>query len=68
VDLRVITWNLFHGRDAPPNRKLHTWHSRLLGLSERDATHVQVNRDLYAEFRAVLAGEAGPASTARNSA
>ena len=52
----VLTWNLFHGRDFPPNRELHTWRSRLLRREERDETHVQVNRPLLDEFAGVLAG------------
>ncbi len=52
----VITWNLFHGRDAPPNRDLFTWRSRLLRRTETDATHAQVNRELLREFLAVLDG------------
>src|SRR3712207_2684624 len=52
----VLTWNLFHGRDFPPNRDLLTWRSRLLRSEERDATHVQVNRPLLTEFAEVLAG------------
>lgn len=39
--LRVITWNLFHGRDAPP---------------EGDERYAQVSRSLRAEFAGVLAG------------
>jgi len=54
--LRLLTWNLFHGRDWPPNRALLTWRSKLLRRSERDATHVQVNRPLRAELAARLAG------------
>jgi endonuclease/exonuclease/phosphatase family metal-dependent hydrolase len=53
--LRLLTWNLFHGRDFPPNRELLTCRSKLLRRSERDATHVQVNRPLRAEFAARLA-------------
>jgi endonuclease/exonuclease/phosphatase family metal-dependent hydrolase len=52
----VISWNLFHGRDFPPDPALFTWRSRLLRVTERNATHVQVNRDLLAEFARVLAG------------
>lgn len=52
---RAITWNLFHGRDAPPDPALHTLRSRLLGASQRNATHVQVNRELFAEFAGLLA-------------
>jgi len=56
VRLTALTWNLFHGRDFPPDPALRTWRSRLLRRSERNATHVQVNRDLLAEFSHLLAG------------
>jgi endonuclease/exonuclease/phosphatase family metal-dependent hydrolase len=55
VPIRVLTWNLFHGRDFPPNPGLRTWRSRLLRITERDETHVQVNRELFREFAGVLA-------------
>lgn len=55
MELTVISWNLFHGRDFPPDPDLFTWRSRLLRASERNATHVQVNRDLLEEFSALLA-------------
>lgn len=55
IVLRLITWNLFHGRDCPPNPALSTWRSRLLCRDERDATHVQVNRPLRTELAARLA-------------
>jgi len=55
-ELTVLTWNLFHGRDAPPNAALHTLRSRVLRRDEHDATHVQVNRALQDEFAAVIAG------------
>lgn len=51
----AIGWNLFHGRDFPPNPALFTWRSRLLRIEERDATHAQVNRDLENEFARLLA-------------
>lgn len=53
---RLLSWNVFHGRDFPPDRALRTRRSKLLRLSERNATHLQVNRDLTGEFGAVLAG------------
>jgi endonuclease/exonuclease/phosphatase family metal-dependent hydrolase len=56
VQVRALTWNLFHGRDKPPDRSLFTWRSRLLGISERNASHVQVNRDLMSEFSRLIAG------------
>ncbi|HEX6753816.1 MAG TPA: endonuclease/exonuclease/phosphatase family protein [Solirubrobacterales bacterium] len=51
----AISWNLFHGRDFPPDTALFTWRSRLLRIEERGAIHVQVNRDLEGEFAQVLA-------------
>jgi endonuclease/exonuclease/phosphatase family metal-dependent hydrolase len=54
MEIRAITWNLFHGRDFPPDPALHTWRSRLLRRDERNATHVQVNRELAREFAAIL--------------
>ncbi len=51
----AIAWNLFHGRDFPPDPGLFTWRSRLLRITERNETHVQVNRDLGAEFGDLLA-------------
>jgi len=56
VEFTAVSWNLFHGRDFPPNPALRTWRSRLLRLEERDETHAQVNRDLEREFARLLAG------------
>lgn len=50
----ALTWNLYHGRDRAPDPGLHTQRSRLLGRSVRNETHIQVNRDLLAEFTEVL--------------
>jgi len=55
VELTALSWNLFHGRDYPPDPALRTWRSRLLRIEERNETHVQVNRDLIEEFAAMLA-------------
>lgn len=55
VRIRALTWNLYHGRDAPPDPALHTLRSRLLGATERGSTHVQVNRDLRPEFTRLIA-------------
>ena len=54
--MRVLSWNLYHGRDFPPDPALFTWRSRLLKTAERNATHVQVNRPLLREFANVLDG------------
>ena len=51
----AVSWNLFHGRDFPPDPALRTRRSRLLRIEERNATHVQVNRDLEREFATLLA-------------
>ena len=56
MEFTAISWNLFHGRDFPPDPALFTWRSRLLRVTERNATHVQVNRDLVREFAGLLAG------------
>ena len=56
MQIRALTWNLFHGRDAPPDQSLQTWRSRLLKISERGPEYVQVNRSLFAEFASALSG------------
>jgi endonuclease/exonuclease/phosphatase family metal-dependent hydrolase len=55
MQFTALAWNLFHGRDYPPDPELRSWRSRLLRLEERNDTHVQVNRDLTAEFATLLA-------------
>jgi endonuclease/exonuclease/phosphatase family metal-dependent hydrolase len=54
VEFTAVSWNLFHGRDFPPDPALFTWRSRLLGSEERNETHAQVNRELVSEFAALL--------------
>jgi endonuclease/exonuclease/phosphatase family metal-dependent hydrolase len=54
VEFTALSWNLFHGRDHPPDPKLRTWPSRLLRIETRNETHIQVNRDLTAEFASLL--------------
>jgi endonuclease/exonuclease/phosphatase family metal-dependent hydrolase len=56
VRFTALSWNLFHGRDFPPDLGLFTLRSRLLRITERNETHLQVNRDLCSEFAALLAG------------
>jgi endonuclease/exonuclease/phosphatase family metal-dependent hydrolase len=55
VEFTAVSWNLLHGRDFPPDPALFTWRSRLLRIEERNETHVQVNRELVAEFAELLA-------------
>jgi endonuclease/exonuclease/phosphatase family metal-dependent hydrolase len=56
IVVRALSWNLFHGRDHPPDPALFTWRSRLFGVEERNPTHAQVNRPLDREFRGLVAG------------
>jgi endonuclease/exonuclease/phosphatase family metal-dependent hydrolase len=54
--MRFLSWNVYHGRDRPPDPALFTLRSRLFGRTERNATHVQVNRPLLNEFAELLDG------------
>ena len=54
--MRVLSWNLYHGRDFPPDPALLTCRSRLLRVTERGGTHAQVNRPLLEEFARLVAG------------
>jgi hypothetical protein len=54
VKFTAIAWNLFHGRDVPPDPNLVTSRTRLLRATERNDTHVQVNRGLDSEFAQAL--------------
>lgn len=56
IVIRTLTWNLFHGRDHPPDPSLCTRRSRLLRVTETNSTHAQVNRSLREEFAGTLAG------------
>jgi endonuclease/exonuclease/phosphatase family metal-dependent hydrolase len=58
MEITVLCWNLFHGRDFPPDAKLRSLRSRLLRIDEANDTHVQVNRDLTAEFATLLSSAA----------
>ncbi|MFL5886350.1 MAG: endonuclease/exonuclease/phosphatase family protein [Thermoleophilaceae bacterium] len=55
--VRALSWNLFHGRDHPPDPALSTWRSRLLRVTETDDTHAQVNRPLLDEFAQAIAAQ-----------
>lgn len=56
MEFTAVSWNLFHGRDFPPDPALFTWRSRLLRIEEHNQTHAQVNRELVDEFAAILSG------------
>ena len=53
--VRLLGWNLFHGRDFAPDPGLHTLRSRLLRRTEHGITHAQVNTDLFEQFATLLA-------------
>ena len=52
----MLTWNIFHGRDAPPDKSLFTRRSEWTRRVERNKTHVQVNRDLWREYTDMVCG------------
>ncbi len=58
MEIRALSWNLFHGRDFPPDPGLRTWRSRLLRSPERGPAYAHLNRDLLREFAGILAGAA----------
>jgi endonuclease/exonuclease/phosphatase family metal-dependent hydrolase len=58
MEITVLSWNLFHGRDFPPDPELRSPRSRFLRIDESNDTHVQVNRDLTAEFATLLSSAA----------
>lgn len=62
MNFRVLSWNLFHGRDFPPAEGGEetgvpsgavAW--RLLGRPVEGKKHIRLNRDLFREFGAFLA-------------
>jgi endonuclease/exonuclease/phosphatase family metal-dependent hydrolase len=55
VLLSALSWNLFHGRDFPPDRSLFTLRARLLGVGEDNGAYVQLNRALEHEYAAMIA-------------
>jgi endonuclease/exonuclease/phosphatase family metal-dependent hydrolase len=54
TQLKVLTWNIYHGRDGPPDTRLYTRRAEWTRRTERNATHVQVNRDLWREYTDML--------------
>ena len=55
IELRVLSWNLFHGRDAPPDPSLFTVRSRLFRKPEDNGVFLQLNRPLREQFATVIA-------------
>lgn len=46
----ALSWNLFHGRDFPPDPELRHWRYRLWPGEWRRGGYAQVNRPLLGEF------------------
>ena len=51
----ALTWNLFHGRDFPPDPELRDWRLRVLPGEWHQGGWAQVNRSLRDEFATRLA-------------
>jgi endonuclease/exonuclease/phosphatase family metal-dependent hydrolase len=56
TQLTVLSWNVFHGRDAPPDRAIHRAAWRMSGTPLDDGVYLQVNRSLEDEFVETIAG------------
>ena len=54
MDLHAVTWNLFHGRDWPPEGEPRLARGRLSGKPLRGKAYENVNRDLLDQFAALL--------------
>lgn len=54
MELTVLCWNIFHGRDGPPDKSLYTRRSEWTRRVEANETHIQVNRDLWREYTDML--------------
>jgi endonuclease/exonuclease/phosphatase family metal-dependent hydrolase len=54
VELRVLSWNLFHGRDAPAGQRSERNAWRLSGKPLDTGSYLDVNRSLLDEFAAVI--------------
>ena len=50
IALRAITWNIFHGRDFPPEQDMFTIRAQVLGTTLRGRRYAQVTRSLRGEF------------------
>jgi endonuclease/exonuclease/phosphatase family metal-dependent hydrolase len=54
-ELRILCWNIYHGRDRPPDPALYTRRSRLWRKPEDNGTYLQVNQPLREEFTTTIA-------------
>ncbi len=54
LNWRLVSWNLFHGRDFPPEPKPGGLGWRVLGRPITGRDYALLNRDLFYEFAALL--------------
>lgn len=54
LNWRLLSWNLFHGRDSPPEPESGGFGWRVLGQPILGRDYALVNRDLFYEFAALL--------------
>ena len=54
MKLHAITWNVFHGRDWPPEPGIEARRGRLSGKPIRGNEYANVNRNLFDEFAGLL--------------
>lgn len=54
-EFTVLSWNIFHGRDAPPDPALHRAAWRLSGTPIDNGVHLQVNQSLKEQFAGLIA-------------
>lgn len=55
LNWRLLSWNLFHGRDCPPDPGPAGFGWKVMGRPVPGASHILLNRDLFNEFGAILA-------------
>jgi endonuclease/exonuclease/phosphatase family metal-dependent hydrolase len=58
TELAILSWNLFHGRDAPPDPAIRRTAWQLSGRPLDNGVHLQQNRSLEREFVDLIAGAA----------
>ena len=54
MEISLLCWNIYHGRDGPPDPKLYKWWAEWTRTTIRNETHVQVNHDLWREYTDML--------------
>jgi endonuclease/exonuclease/phosphatase family metal-dependent hydrolase len=54
-EFTVLSWNVFHGRDAPPDPALHQAAWRLSATPIDNGVHLQVNQSLAEQFADLIA-------------